>query len=124
MFCNRCRANNADNASFCQTCGKRLGTTGLDESTLLSSPPAYALTYGSASFGRNAYGLIEPGIPPPPPGAGTPSSGPVHGWGSSPSAAPGREALHFAATNPTREVQWRFAPPPPRRGHAFRLRRC
>jgi len=64
MFCNRCRANNADNASFCQTCGKRLGTTGLDESTLLSSPPAYALTYGS-----NAYGLIEPGIPPPPPGA-------------------------------------------------------
>src|SRR5260370_31126158 len=69
MFCNRCRANNADNASFCQTCGKRLGTTGLDESTLLSSPPAYALTYGSTSFGRNAYGLIEPGIPPPPPGA-------------------------------------------------------
>ena len=69
MFCNRCRANNADNASFCQTCGKRLGTTGLDESTLLSSPPAYALTYGSTSFGSNAYGLIEPGIPPPPPGA-------------------------------------------------------
>ncbi len=68
MFCNQCRANNADNASFCQTCGKRLGTTSLDESTLLSSPPAYALTNGSTSSGENAYLLLEPGIAPPPPG--------------------------------------------------------
>ncbi len=68
MFCNRCGTNNANNASFCQKCGKRLGTTGLDESTLLSSPPAYALTNGSTSSGRNAYLLLEPGIAPPPPG--------------------------------------------------------
>jgi hypothetical protein len=68
MFCNRCEANNADDASFCRQCGKRLGTTGLDESTLFSSPPAYALTNGSTSFGGNAYRLREL-IPPPPPGA-------------------------------------------------------
>ncbi len=68
MFCNRCGTNNANNASFCQKCGKRLGTAGLDESTLLSSPPAYALTYGITSSGSNAYRLIEP-VAPPPPGA-------------------------------------------------------
>src|SRR6266566_1575650 len=28
MICSHCRANNADDANFCQQCGKRLGTTG------------------------------------------------------------------------------------------------
>src|SRR5215469_9401755 len=65
MFCNRCWTKNANNASFCQQCGRRLGTTGLDESTLLSSPPAYALSYGIASPRSNTPRLIEPEIPPP-----------------------------------------------------------
>src|SRR5215472_14596428 len=68
MICSHCRANNADDANFCQRCGKRLGTTGLDEPTWLSSPPVYTSTYGSISSGRNTYYSIEPGTPPPPPG--------------------------------------------------------
>jgi hypothetical protein len=67
MFCSHCRANNADDANFCQQCGKRLGTTGLDESTFLSSPPVYVSTHGSTSSLRNAYRSIESGTPPPPP---------------------------------------------------------
>src|ERR1051326_318112 len=84
MFCNHCRANNADDANFCQQCGKRLGTTGLDEPTFLSSPPVYASTYGSTSSDRNALRSIEPGTPPPPPGAlvSTPPSPGAHTGGS------------------------------------------
>jgi hypothetical protein len=67
MFCSHCRANNANDANFCQQCGKRLGTTGLDESTFLSSPPVYVSTHGSTSSLRNAYRSIESGTPPPPP---------------------------------------------------------
>lgn len=67
MFCNQCNANNADDANFCQQCGKRLGTTGLDKSTLLSSSPVYVSTHGSTSSLRNAYRMIESGTPPPPP---------------------------------------------------------
>ena len=67
MICNHCRANNADDANFCQQCGKRPGTTGLDEPTFLSSPPIYVSAYGSTSSGRDAYHLMEPGTPPPPP---------------------------------------------------------
>lgn len=68
MFCSRCRANNADNANFCQQCGKPLGTMGLDEPTVLSSPPVYVSTYGNTSSGRTAYQPTQPIIPPPPPG--------------------------------------------------------
>src|SRR6266566_1087750 len=67
MICSHCRANNADDANFCQQCGKRLGTTGLDEPTFLSSPPVYVSAYGSTSSARNAYRSIESGTPPPPP---------------------------------------------------------
>ncbi len=67
MVCNRCGTNNAYDVSFCQKCGKRLGTTGLDEPTLLSTKLAYASTYGISSSGNNAYSAIEPETPPPPP---------------------------------------------------------
>ena len=67
MFYSQCKANNADDANFCQQCGKRLGTTGLDEPTFLSSPPVYVSTHGNTSSLRNAYRSIESGTPPPPP---------------------------------------------------------
>jgi hypothetical protein len=67
MICNHCRANNADDANFCQQCGRQPGTTGLDEPTFLSSPPVYASAYGSTSSLRDAYDLMESGTPPPPP---------------------------------------------------------
>lgn len=70
MFCSQCRANNADNANFCQHCGKQLATMGLDEATELSSPPVYVSTYASPSSGRDAYRSIESSIPPPPPPPG------------------------------------------------------
>jgi len=75
MICSHCRANNADDANFCQQCGKRLGTTGLDEPTFLSSPPVYVSAYGSTSSARNAYRSIESGTPPPPPPPGVHTGG-------------------------------------------------
>lgn len=78
MFCNRCRTNNVNEATFCQKCGQRLMTTGLndptmlsslpaDEPTALSALPAYALTHGNTPSARNAYRSLELSTPPPPP---------------------------------------------------------
>jgi zinc-ribbon domain len=68
MFCSQCGASNADDALFCQKCGKRFETTASEESTLLSPPPTVpASPYGSYSYESTANESTEPKYPPPPP---------------------------------------------------------
>ena len=69
MYCSQCGTNNADDAMFCQKCGKQLGTTDQDSPTVASSPPAYAPTYNSSPYGSDVYGSTESSPPPPPPDA-------------------------------------------------------
>lgn len=108
MICSHCRANNADDANFCQRCGKRLGTTGLDEPTWLSSPPVYTSTYGSTSSERNAYRSIEPGTPPPPPGAitSTPPPPPPPGIHAADGAIPYEQQPPLQARRQKNSRRW------------------
>ncbi len=68
MYCSQCGANNAEDAIFCQKCGKQLGTTDQDSPTVASSGPAYAPTYNSSPYGSDIYGSTEssPYEPHPP----------------------------------------------------------
>lgn len=84
MFCIHCGKENAEEALFCQRCGKKFGTTPQDASVTLSPPPyagpavpyqsqidqtqqaALPLSpYGGSAY--TAYGSSEPISPPPPP---------------------------------------------------------
>ena len=61
MFCSQCGAKNADDASFCQKCGKKLETSSQDdEPTLLTPPRSSSSPYGTLSPPRTTSGSIEP----------------------------------------------------------------
>jgi hypothetical protein len=63
MICQHCGATNADEALFCQKCGKRLAMVDEDKSTLYSPLPASS--YEEPPYSH--YNLSEPIYPPPPP---------------------------------------------------------
>jgi hypothetical protein len=68
MFCSQCGASNADDALFCQKCGKQLVAKASNEATLLSLPPTVpASPYGSHFSENGPYPSTEPNYPPAPP---------------------------------------------------------
>ncbi len=72
MYCANCGTLNADEAEFCQKCGRKLEITGPNAATVLTRNP---ITDSSSQnpaknspYDDAVYGTTEPGTPPPPPG--------------------------------------------------------
>jgi hypothetical protein len=70
VICQQCGATNADEAIFCQKCGKRLETREQDDPTLYAPLPASP--YGNAPY--TIYNPSESIYPPPPPDLSSGSS--------------------------------------------------
>ncbi len=92
MFCSQCGAKNADDASFCQKCGKKLETSSQDdEPTLLTPPRSSSSPYGTLSPPRTTSGSTEPNFAAAPP-VGAASERSNRSRQASPTVPPGQKS--------------------------------